>query len=77
MDHEEDPLLRWLLPSRSEMIISWIGLIALFCMGFWQVFVIVSDHWGGKPGDGRVSDGLCLASTPDAAGCRVPPGETD
>jgi hypothetical protein len=47
MDHEQDPeqdtLLDWLLPDPLRVIIGWIGLIALFCVGFWQVFVIVAD----------------------------------
>ena len=53
MDHEEDPLLRWLLPDLSRAIIRCIMLIALFCVGFWPVFVIVADHQRGQVGDER------------------------
>jgi hypothetical protein len=62
MDDEEDWLTGSWLPGRWGAIIRGIGLIAMLialsCVGFWQVFVIVADHWGGKPGDGGVRHGL-------------------
>ena len=79
-DHDEYGLLGWLLgfSSLREYVIRVIvGLTIVICVGFWQLFVTVADHWRDQPGDGRVSDGSCRASTPHAAGCRLPPREAD
>jgi hypothetical protein len=70
-----DRLLLFFLRVHVIRVIAW--LIIVMGIGFWQVVVIVVDHQHGKPGDGRVSHGLCLASTPDAAGCRLPRREAD
>jgi hypothetical protein len=75
MDHEQDPLLELLLPDRWDAIMGLILLIVVISVGFWQVFVTVADHQRGQLGDGRGYDGPCRASTPDAAGCRLPPRE--
>ena len=77
MDHEQDPLLDVLLPDRWDTIIGLIWLIVLISVGFWQLFVTVADHQRGQLGDGRGHDGPCRASTPDAAGCRLPPRDAD
>jgi hypothetical protein len=81
MDHEEERLLgwpsEWFFSLREHVITVIVGLIIVIGLGFWQVFVIVADHQRGQPGDGRGHDGLCRASTPDAAGCRLPPREAD
>jgi hypothetical protein len=76
MDHDEDPLLDWLLGSslRWYVITRIAGLIVVVSLGFWQLIVTVADHQRGQLGDGRGYDGPCRASTPDAAGCRLPPG---
>ena len=72
MDHEQDPeqhtWVDWQLP---DLIIGWIGLIVVICVGFWQVFVTVADHQRGQLGDGRGYDGPAERSTPDATGCRL------
>ena len=79
MHHEEDRLLRWLLPDLwwPVIILRIAGLIIVICVGFWQLFVTVADHQRGQPGDARVSDGPCRARTPDTAGCRLSPREAD
>jgi hypothetical protein len=79
MDHDEDPLLDWLLGSspRWYAIKVIAGLIVVVSLGFWQLIVTVADHQRGQPGDGRGYDGPCRASTPDAARCRLPPGHPD
>jgi hypothetical protein len=77
MDHEAhslfDRLLLFFLRVHVIRVIAW--LIIVMGIGFWQVFVIVVDHQRGQPGEGRVSDEPCRAST--SVGCRLPPGEAD
>ena len=79
MDHEAhslfDRLLLLFVRVHVIRVIAW--LIIVIGIGFWQVFVIVADHQRGQLGDGRGYDGPCRASTPDAAGCRLPPREAD
>jgi hypothetical protein len=78
MDDEQDPWVDWLLDwpfnLRWYAIKVIVGLIVVVSLGFWQLIVTVADHQRGQLGDGRGYDGPCRASTPDAAGCRLPPG---
>jgi hypothetical protein len=75
MFHEENWLIRWLL--REYVIRVIVGLIIVLGIGYWQLFVTLADHQRGQPGDGRGYDAPCRTSTPDAAGCRLPPREAD